>query len=226
MSDISWIRINRKKFSLIIRCFSQDVPSNTTAPIVRVNRKTADRYYQLCRKLLLKQAINERKGAGLENGIEVDESYFGPSRVRGKRGRGAGQKIVVFGLRKRGGNVYTSIIKNVERKEVLPIIKKVVQSGADIYTDGWSSYDALAVHGYNHKKVRHSKDEFVNGDAHINGVESFWSWAKRRVTLYNGVPRDRFPTFLLETEWRFNHRATIEKDIRKLVNEYRNKEGL
>jgi transposase-like protein len=43
--------------------------------------------------------------------IEVDESYFGARRVKGKRGRGARGKIIVFGLLKRGDKVYTQIIK-------------------------------------------------------------------------------------------------------------------
>jgi transposase len=41
--------------------------------------------------------------------IEVDESYFGGTR-KGKRGRGSGGKVPVFGLLKRGGKVYTKII--------------------------------------------------------------------------------------------------------------------
>jgi len=220
------MHINRNKFSLIVSCFSNDLPSITTSKLVNVNRKTTDRYFRLFRQLVLREAITERTNIGLKNGIEIDESYFGPRRVRGKRGRGARQKIVVLGLRKRGGKVFTSIIPNVERKTVLPIIRRVVNSGADIFTDGWRSYDALAVYGYNHKKVKHSEDEFVNGDAHINGVESFWSWAKRRTIKFNGIPRHRFSIFLLETEWRFNHRATINKDVRKLINQYRKTHGL
>lgn len=226
MGSYSWVRVNRRKFSLIVKCFCQDLPSLTTSKLVGVARNTTDRYFGLFRYLVIREAVAERTNIGLKNGIEIDESYFGPRRVRGKRGRGASRKIVVLGLRKRGGKVFTSIIPNAEKKTVLPIIRRVVQSGADIFTDGWRSYDALAVHGYNHKKVKHSEDEFVNGDAHINGVESFWSWAKRRIVRFNGIPRHRFSAFLLETEWRFNHRATIEKDVRKLINQYRKTHGL
>ena len=44
--------------------------------------------------------------------IEIDESYFGSKRVRGKRGRGASGKQPVFGMFKRDGKVYTQIVKN------------------------------------------------------------------------------------------------------------------
>lgn len=49
--------------------------------------------------------------------------------------------------------VYTEIIQSSARAEIMPIIRKVVRSGVDIYSDGWRSSDALAVYGYNHKKV-------------------------------------------------------------------------
>ena len=42
--------------------------------------------------------------------LEFDESYFGPKRICGKGGRGAGAKTIVFGLLKRGSSVYTEIV--------------------------------------------------------------------------------------------------------------------
>ncbi|PJC56468.1 IS1595 family transposase, partial [Candidatus Kaiserbacteria bacterium CG_4_9_14_0_2_um_filter_41_32] len=156
-------------------------------------------------------ALKDRARYNIDNGIEVDESYFGAKRVRGKRGRGAGNKIIVLGLLKREGNVFTQVIANASAQEIMSIIRKVVRSGSDIYTDGWRSYDALAVYGYNHKKVKHSEDEFVNGDAHINGIESFWSWTKRRLAKFNGIPKRQFARNLIESEWRFNHRDVLEK---------------
>jgi len=120
-------------------------------------------------------------------------------------------------LLKRNGNVYTQIISDASRIEIMPVIKRVVESGSDIYTDGWKSYDALAVYGYNHKKVKHTENEFVNGSSHINGVESFWSWLKRRLAKFNGVPKDRFGINLLECEWRFNHRKNLEKFLKQLI---------
>ena len=59
-------------------------------------------------------------------------------------------------------------------------------SGSDIYTDGWRSYDPLAVYGYNHKKVIHKDNEFAKeGETHINGIESFWLFVKRRFVKFN-----------------------------------------
>ena len=64
--------------------------------------------------------------------IEVDESYFGARRVRGKRGRGAGRKTKVFGMKKREDKVYTQIVKNCSASELVPIIKKLAPSDSSI----------------------------------------------------------------------------------------------
>lgn len=215
-------RISRQKYTIIFNSFVSDIPSSKASEIASVNRKTSDRYYQIFREVITESALCERKDVHMKNGIEVDESYFGPRRVRGKRGRGAGRKIIVFGLLKRDGKVYTQIITNTERVVVMPIIRKVVASGSDIYSDGWRSYDALAVYGYNHKKVRHTENEFAREDGtHINGVESYWSWTKRRLAQFNGMTQTQFGRYLLESEWRFNHRDTLSGDLKKLLKNSR-----
>ena len=211
-------RISNQKYSTVLRSFIADIQSSKTALIVGVNRKTTDRYFNYFRELIQSSALKERHTVQLDNGIEADESYFGPRRVRGKRGRGARGKVIVFGLLKRNGKVYCEIIKNTEKQVLMPIIKRVVQSGSDIYSDGWKSYNALAIYGYNHKKVKHNDNEFARPDGtHINGVESYWSWTKRRLNKFNGISKRYFSEYLLESEWRFNHRETIEVDLKKLI---------
>src|SRR6266508_1627263 len=143
---IKRFRIKEKKLRLLIRCFAFDCTASQTANLVQLNRNTVNRYYAWLKLLILRAALEERESSQVENGIEIDESYFGPRRQRGKRGRGAGKKIVVLGLLKRHGKVYAQIIPDASREEILPIIRSTVKSGADIYTDGWRSYDALAVY--------------------------------------------------------------------------------
>lgn len=211
-------RISGQKYQIIFRSFVSDIVASKAAEIAGVNRKTADRYYRIFREAILRSAIYERKEERLGNGVEIDESYFGARRVKGKRGRGAGGKKVVLGILKRGGKVYTQIVKKAEKEELMPIIRRVVRSGSDIYSDGWKSYNALAVYGYNHKKVKHSEDEFARKDGtHINGVESFWSWAKRRLAKFNGISKRHFQLYLLECEWRFNHRFNLAHSLRKIL---------
>lgn len=225
MQAKSWtvqrIRINRHKYQLLVRAYIADCTAAQAAQIALVHRNTAGRYFRFFRRVLIVAAIRERQAFSLGNGIEIDESYFGPRRQRGRRGRGASNKIIVLGLLKRQGKVFTKIIPNASRKEIMPIVRRTVQSGSDIYTDGWRSYDALAIYGYNHKKVKHTENEFATEDKHINGIESFWSWTKHRLIKYHGLTKKQFVEYLLESEYRFNHRHDLQKRLIILINKYK-----
>ncbi len=60
----------------------------------------------------------------------------------------------------------------------------------------------------------HSDNKFTNGKSHINGIESFWSFAKRRLQKYNGIDKNSFDLHLKECEFRFNNR---NKNMYKLL---------
>ena len=197
--------INEAKFRQIIKCFVLDLTATQTAEITSLNRKTVDRIYSLIRA-----RINEytKETSPLKGEIEVDESFFGPKRTPGKRGRGAGNKTIVFGLFKRNGKVYTEIVPDCSAKTLQGIIRGKVDIASVIHSDGWRGYDGLVDVGYEkHYRVEHGKDEFSKGNGkHINGIESFWGYAKHRLMKFKGIPRYLFEVYLKETEFRFNHR--------------------
>ena len=140
--------------------------------------------------------------------VEIDESYFGARRVRGKRGRGASGKILAIGILKRGEKVYTNVVGNCSRHELLPIIKGQVLKDAQIYTDGWRAYDGLILNGYKHCRIHHHENEFARGKNHVNGIESFWSYTKRRLAKFNGLQDMYFMLHLKESQWRWNLRVS------------------
>ncbi len=197
-------KISEAKFRQILRYFTEDFDSTQTSKLTGISRVTISNIYQKLRLRIMQLTENEEK---LSGEIEADESYFGAKRIRGKRGRGARGKVPVFGLLKRNGKVYTVIVKNCERRQLMPIIKGKILEDSTIYTDGWTSYDSLVLNGYKHYRIYHSKDEFARGKNHVNGIESFWSYAKRRISQFNGVPKNKFILHLKESEWRFNHRS-------------------
>jgi transposase len=181
-----------------------DLPAVKTAEILDFNRKTIDRYYNIFREKIVINSLNEMDMISGE--IELDESYFGAKRVRGKRGRGAAGKTPVFGVLKRHGKVFVTVVKNCSKAELLPIIQGKFLEGSTIHTDGWKAYDGLILNGYDHYRVHHSANEFARGKCHVNGIESFWSFAKRRLTKFNGIASDKFILHLKECEFRFNYR--------------------
>ena len=194
--------ILERKFREIIKYFSLDFSATDTAQVSGVSRQTINNIFNKIRRRIVIELNESDKFTGV---CELDESYFGARRVRGKRGRGAKGKISVFGILKRDGKVYTQIVENCSKNELMPIIKGKILEGSTINTDGWKSYDGLILDGYKHYRVYHSKDEFARGKCHINGIESFWSYAKRRLSKFNGTKKN-FYLHLKETEFRFNHR--------------------
>jgi len=198
-------KFSEAKFRLLIKCFCEDLPATTAAKFCTLNRNTTQRVYSLLRERIIALALEEV--APFAGEIEVDESYFGSRRIRGKRGRGAGGKIPVLGLHKRGERVFVSVVKNCSKLELMPIIRGFVLEKSDVYTDGWSAYDGLVSGGYRHHRVFHHENEFARGKNHVNGIESFWSFAKIRMAKLRGVRREQFLLHLKECEWRWNHRT-------------------
>ena len=86
-----------------------------------INRNTINKIFNKVRQHLFADNLNLSEK---ENGeFELDESYFGAKRIRGKRGRGAAGKTPVFGVLKRDGKVYVEIVKNCTREQLMPIIQ-------------------------------------------------------------------------------------------------------
>ena len=202
-------RISEKKFREIIRYFSLDFTASDISKLSKVNRNTINKIINLLRLRIYKESEKEIFEKGV---FELDESYFGAKRVRGKRGRGASGKTPVFGLLKRNGKVYTQIVRNCTRAELMPIIKGKILEGSTINTDGWRAYNSLVLNGYNHYRVFHSHNEFARGKCHVNGIESFWSYVKRRLNKFNGTKKN-FELHLKESEFRFNYKDKNLYDI-------------
>ena len=194
---------SERVFRRVLRCFAEDVCSLDCAGIVGLNRNTTNRVYALLRRRVV--ALNDSESP-FKGEVEVDESYFGPRRVRGKRGRGASGKTIVFGILERGDCVYTEIVPNCTKTTLQRIIRGKVSPDTVVHSDGWAGYNGLVDIGYGHFRVDHGNNEFVRGHSHVNGIESFWSYAKRRLAKFNGIPANLMVLFLKETEFRFNHR--------------------
>jgi len=197
-------RIAEAKFRQLLRAFSLDLTAMNAARLTNVSVRSVNDIYLKIRRRIAEYCELKSPYSGE---VEVDESYFGPKRIRGKRGRGAGGKTIVFGIFKRNGHVYTEIVPNASQRSLLKAIRGQVGLESVIHSDGWRGYNGLVDMGYaKHLRVQHANDEFANDVSHINGIESFWSFAKRRLMKFNGVPKHTFYFHLKETEFRFNHR--------------------
>ena len=205
-------KISEAKFRQLVRLFCVDLTATQIAQVAGLNRNTVNRLLQGIRERIALACEAESPVSGE---VEVDESYFGARRVRGLRGRGARGKTIVFGLFKRQGRVYTEIVPDCSRATLQGIIRGRVDPESVIHSDGWRGYNGLVDLGYQkHYRVQHGENEFANEHSHINGIESFWAFAKTRLVRFRGMQKHTFYFHLKECEFRFNHRG---EDLYKLV---------
>jgi len=216
-------KLSQRKLSSLLKCFAEDLSATQTARLVGVNRNTANYWYLKFRKVIA--VYQEEQFAKSSGEFELDESYFSgikkktPADERRKRGRGAENKVPVFGIKKRDdGTVYTQIIKNASKATLMPIVKKLIdQVDSIVYTDGWKGYDGLVFNGYKHKRVNHSKQYSNRVGTHINGIENFWGFSKQRLAKFHGLSRQIFYLCLKECEFRYNNRSDILKILKRII---------
>lgn len=153
----------------------------------------------------------------LSGHVEADETYVG-GKAHGKRGRGAANKTIVFGMLQRGGNVMTRVVPNVRRKTLEGLISHHIVPGSDVSTDELLSYAKLFYRGFKHSTVRHGAGEYVRGNAHVNGLEGFWSMIKRSIKgTHIHVSAQHLAKYLVEFEFRYNMRKNPTLMFSRLV---------
>ena len=195
-------KISPYKIKKILFFFSKDLTATQTSEVTKISRVTINRYYKLFRDKIAAYCEVE---SGFDGEVELDESYFGGKHHKGKRGRGSENKIPVFGILKRNGKVYTQIIPNSKGETLLQIVQTKIKPDSIVYTDSYRAYNHLALNGYKHQRINHSK-EFARGKNHINGIENFWSYCKMRLSKFHGLKSEDFNLHLKESEFRFNNR--------------------
>jgi len=159
--------------------------------------------------------------------VEMDESYFGAKRIRWfkwklKRWRWT-RKQPVFGLLKRDGRVYTEIIPNCTAKTLEAIILEKVDTDAVVLSDWRKWYDGLVDVWYDkHYRVVHSANEWSKWwGIHINWIENFRSFAKRRMNKFNWVKKN-FHLHLKECEFRYRKSdKEIYNELIEIIKKHR-----
>jgi len=200
-SILEGLKIPFTKFLMAIKLFELDTSVRESAKQLGLAYNTVYHLYQILRHAII---ITDSDNGSFSGEIEMDESYFG-GRRKGNRGRGAAGKVPVFGILERGGKVKVEVVGDVKGDTLLELAIKKVKRGSLIYTDRFRSYNGLISYGFKHRRIDHGK-KFANGKVYINGIEGFWSFAKERLMKYHGVNPMKFPLYLKELEFRYNHR--------------------
>lgn len=222
------LRLNQKQWRRIVEWF---VLERSGLWIAQETGLAKNRVYKALKKV--RQVITLDVPDIFSGTVEVDETYLGgqkknkrksqliENRIQGKESKkGFGTtKQPVFGILCRSGKVFAELVDKTEAENLIPIITKKVKPGTRICSDTWKAYTGLAVKGYVHRTVRHREKQYAKGKNHINGLEGFWGYLKRKLAAKGGVRKKYLALFLGEYVWRYNNRKINTKEQAKKILE-------
>lgn len=191
---LAGLRLTRADWKKILFWFVLGHSVRTISQQTGISHYSVEKAIHITRKAMTKDVPGVFSGT-----VEVDETYLGGQKKNkrksqlkkepeSKRGRGT-TKQPVFGILTRRGKVFARLVDDTEAQDLLPIITKKVRAGSRVCSDTWRAYTGLAAEGYGHRTVEHGEKEYVRGKNHINGLEGFWGYLKRKLAAKGGVKR-------------------------------------
>jgi transposase len=173
--------------------------------------------WRMCKQI--RSMLDEGDGPKPSGTVEMDESFFGgketnkhwrkktPGNVRHAMG-----KTAVWGAVERQGRVVARVVPDTKSWTLMPHIRERIMPRSAIFTDEARLYRTLPQLGYQHGRVYHSAHIYVDGDAHTNTIEGFWSLTKNGIRgVYHNVSTKYLQTYLNEYAFRFNRRKSLGK---------------
>jgi transposase-like protein len=201
----------------VLTTSNKGVSSRRLAAMLGITQKSA---WHLAHRIREGWALNQLEV--FDGPVEVDETWVGGrdrNRHRDKRLRQHWRRgrVPVVGLRDRAtGRLAARVVPHTGASELQPFVMEHTGSDTIVFTDEWHSYRGLS---RRRRSVNHSVGQYVDGDAHTNGIESFWAIIKRSyVGTYHHLGGKHLHRYVAEFVGRQNARARpVEQRMRDIV---------
>jgi len=148
-----------------------------------IERQTGVTYkcaWRMCHELRKLMTSADYTGP-LSGHVEIDETRVGGRQKLSDRRRRGDNKTIVMGIVERDGNLRAGPIDDLSGANLENIVTNNVAQGTVVSTDEWSGYNRLGNLGFDHGRVNHYQEIWVNGIHHTNTMEGHWSLLKRSI---------------------------------------------
>lgn len=209
----------------LISAHKKGISSIQLSKDLGVTQKTA--WFMLHR---IRQSLKDKDSSLLQGIVEVDETYVGgrfknkhKSLRKNNRVEGNLNKSAVMGYISREGSLRTEVF-NVSETPLLDLVKKNVDTSAQLITDGSAAYYHAKKDYPLHEIIYHARDEYSRDGFHTNTIEGFWAQLKRSIYgIYHRVSPKHLTRYCDESTYRYNSRKL--KDGERFELSLQNIEG-
>jgi len=195
-------KLSLKTLYCLLECWLKELPVKQTVQLLNLSRQTVSKYYRKFR--IMSPKINKMFSGKIKI---IDDSYFG-GRRKGKRGRGAAGKTMIFGI-------YDSSLKQAKTFEIKNNLNcpyfKIVATYINHHTDKSGLFISDDFESYriasqwlklNHNSINHSV-RFKE----TNPIENVWSVLKTKLKrIYHHATPKYMAEYVKELTYRFNSR--------------------
>ena len=199
---INKVKLQAKDWLRLIKLFELETPARRASQQIGISYPTVLKTFYCIR-----QSIVAHGGDGdhlLRKEMEANSGFLDDQGER-RSSQETESQIPVFGMTERDGKVKVEVVRDINPEHILNQTIEKARSGSIVYTNKFRGYDALMFCGDRHLAAHH-EIRFTRGDVYINGLEGFWKFTKGRMSKFRGVSKEKFPLYLKEMEFRYNHR--------------------
>lgn len=213
---IAYAKISESKTRFIVRLFALDLIASQISELSRVNRNTVNRLVVGLRE---RMAIHCDAGLATTAGSKFLEAA--PPPLRASALEAARQAVFLAGITAHNGLIFTEMVPSELQEAALRLLRNRGDFSLTKLAEPWPGYDSLVDLGRRqYIRIKYN----VGGTRHgprIAMPESFWGFAKNRLTRFRGLHRHTLYHHLKECEFRFNFRdRDLYRMLLALLREY------